>query len=245
VRHPAAVLVLATGLALTPLGATADDLTLAVPEALRDSGLWSYLLPRFTLKTRVRVALGADGALAIRADGDGTPVFTAGDVTYTMSDPGSDAARRFADWLTSDVGRRTIDSFAPAQGPGFTAVDAAARRQAAVSYDGNAARGEDLSLDLCGRCHVVSPANRMKGIGSTPSFKLLRALPDWPQRFEAFFALKPHGAFTQVEGVTPPFPINRPSPIEPVEMTLDELDAILAYVSQLEPADLGAPIQHQ
>ena len=86
---------------------------------------------------------------------------------------------------------------------------------------------------------------RMKGIGSTPSFALLRALSDWPRRFEAFYVLKPHGAFTRIAGVTPPFPIDRPPPIAPVEMSLDELDAILAYVAQMEPADLGAPIRHQ
>jgi hypothetical protein len=31
----------------------------------------------------------------------------------------------------------------------------------------------------------------------------------------------------------------------PVEMTLEDLEAILAFVSRIPPADLGAPIQYQ
>jgi hypothetical protein len=80
-------------------------------------------------------------------------------------------------------------------------------------------------------------------MGASPSFRLLRTFPDWQNRFEAFFTLKPHPAFTQVEDVTEPFPIHLPSPIAPIEVTLDEIDAILAYVATVEPADLGAPIQ--
>ena len=72
-----------------------------------------------------------------------------------------------------------------------------------------------------------------------------RTLPGWLKRFEGFYALKPHGAFTQVADVTPPFNPARPSPIVPIEMTLDDLDAILAYVATVAPADLGAPIQSQ
>ena len=32
-------------------------------------------------------------------------------------------------------------------------------------------------------------------------------------RFDAFYTLAPHPAFTQIDGVTDPFPIDRPSPI--------------------------------
>jgi hypothetical protein len=105
--------------------------------------------------------------------------------------------------------------------------------------------GRKLSGELCGRCHVVYADDRMNDIGSTPSFFVLRAMRNWDVRFQTFYALNPHPAFTQVTDVTPPFPIDRPSPIVPVEMTLDDLEAILAYVSGIAPADLGAPLQHQ
>ncbi len=39
-----------------------------------------------------------------------------------------------------------------------------------------------------------------------------------------------------------PFDESRPSPIVPLRITLDDLDAILAYVATIEPAQLsGAP----
>jgi hypothetical protein len=89
----------------------------------------------------------------------------------------------------------------------------------------------------------VNETNKMNAIGSTPSFALMRNFPDWQERFETFYVLKPHAAFTQVSEVTAPFPENLPPPIAPVELTLEEIDAIAAYVSLIAPADLGAPIQ--
>jgi mono/diheme cytochrome c family protein len=115
----------------------------------------------------------------------------------------------------------------------------------AVVFDGDPALGKRVSLLQCGRCHVVAPETRMGAIGSTPSFAVLRTFADWDARFQSFFALKPHAAFTQVAGVTAPFAIHLPSPIAPIEVTLEELEAIIAYVAGLAPADLGAPIQVQ
>ena len=57
--------------------------------------------------------------------------------------------------------------------------------------------------------------------------------------------LKPHAAFTQVDGVTEPFAANLPSPIAPIEVSLEEIEAITAYVGSVDPADLGAPIKSQ
>ncbi|WP_243721869.1 c-type cytochrome [Meridianimarinicoccus aquatilis] len=229
-----------------PASAQDNTVTLAVPESVANAGLWTYVLPRFTLKTRVRVTLDPSGALALDEAADGPAALVAGDTVLRLSEPGSEAATRFADWLTSDVGRNTIDSYAEAAGePAFAAPDAAAIQRKAVAYEGDAVAGEDLSLTHCGRCHVVNDRNRMNGLGSTPSFGMLRSMADWARRFEGFFALNPHGAFTQITDVTAPFPIDRPSPIAPVEITLDELDAILAFVQQMPPADLGAPIRHQ
>lgn len=101
------------------------------------------------------------------------------------------------------------------------------------------APGEKLALMNCGRCHVVGPKNRMGGIGSTPSFAVLRTLPDWEERMKAFWTLRPHPAFTQVEGMTEPFPPHLPPHVHPIRLTLQELDAIIAYARSVEPADLG------
>ncbi|WP_306112653.1 MULTISPECIES: hypothetical protein [unclassified Roseovarius] len=223
------------------------DFRLSAPETLIESGLLKHLLPRFSLKTQIRVEL-VDGAaeVTLAPDGDGVAVFTGAGATWHMTvaadHPG---AARFADWLTSEVGHRTLTSFEVDGAQPFTLPEVAEAVATVETYDGDAAEGLKLSSLHCGRCHVVSADNRMNAIGSTPSFHVLRSLRDWDNRFRAFFALNPHPAFTQIEDVTEPFPINRPSPIAPVEMTLDDLDAIMAYVSRLEPANLGAPIKHQ
>lgn len=227
----------------------ADEVRLSAPQALTDSGLLDYVLPRFSLKTSVRVEVVSEDAsadLALTNQDAGTPVFQGPDETWSLMvlDNG-EAATRLADWLTSKIGRRTITSFEVEGASLFSLPKAAEAKVVAVSFDGDAALGGELSVELCGRCHVVDPDERMNDIGSTPSFFVLRAMRDWDQRFQTFYALNPHPAFTQVADITPPFPIDRPSPIKPVEMTLGDLEAILAYVSALAPADLGAPLQHQ
>lgn len=105
------------------------------------------------------------------------------------------------------------------------------------------APGEKLALFACGRCHVVSERNRYGGIGSTPSFAAMRTLADWEARFRAFYTLAPHPAFTQVEGITPPFPAHRPSPIAPVELTEDQIERIVEFARGIAPKDLGPPLE--
>ena len=101
------------------------------------------------------------------------------------------------------------------------------------------APGEKLTLVNCGRCHVIGPRNRMGGISSTPSFMVIRTWENWEDKARAFWTLNPHPAFTQIEGVTPPFPPDRPSPIHPIALTPDDVDAIVAFMRTVEPADLG------
>lgn len=223
------------------------DFRLSAPGVLVDSGVLKHLLPRFSLKTQIRVELVEGAAeVTLSPDGDGMAVFSGMGANWRMTvaadHPG---AQRFADWLTSEVGQRTLTSYKVDGAQPFTLPKAEEAVTGVETYDGNAVEGLKLSSVHCGRCHVVSAANRMNAIGSTPSFHVLRSLHDWDNRFRAFFALNPHPAFTQIADVTEPFPINRPSPIAPVEMTMDDLDAIMAYVSTLEPANLGAPIKHQ
>ena len=103
--------------------------------------------------------------------------------------------------------------------------------------------GEKLVYIKCGRCHVIGPSNRMGGIGSTPKFTVMRNWANWEDKMRAFYALAPHPAFTQINGITDPFPDHLPSPIAPVELTEEELEQIIDYTRALEPADLGAEIR--
>ena len=238
--------VLACCVMAQPLAAQEVELKLAVPQNLEDSGFMQFLVPRFSLKTSVRierVPVGADAQMRVGAEG--TPVFVGLGQTWALSHDGDARAERFLDWLVSDIGKRTIESFAGESGAVFTAPFEIARVEEATVYTGDAALGETLSLAKCGRCHVISDKNRMKGMGATPSFALMRSFPDWETRFATFHILKPHGSFTQIDGITDPFDPASPPPIVPVTMTLDDLDAILAYVSGIDPADLGAPLQFQ
>lgn len=222
-----------------------EALGLVAPAEVSDSGLLQHILPRFSLKTGIRVIADDGGVLVLETAPPGDPVFARDGVVYHLRIEADARHERFRDWLLSDIGKRTVESFIPDQGVPFSARFEVAAIQEETKVDGNAVLGEELSMTHCGRCHVIGPKNRMNGLGSTPSFAVLRGMPDWSERFEAFFALNPHPAFTQIEGLTPPFDPQRPSPIHPVEITLDELEAILAFVSVLTPADLGQPLQLQ
>lgn len=228
------------------MAASAQDkrFTLTAPGALDDNGFLQYLLPRFSLKTQVRIARAPQGDLAIVTEPPGTPVFTDGTTTWRLrGDTRGEDEGRFLDWLTSEVGQETIESFPPGGTPVYSAhfeTEAAAEDPLP---EGDVDLGEELSLSLCGRCHVVNDRNRMSGVGSTPSFPVLRTFPDWEGKFLAFYALNPHPAFTQVDEVTDPFHESRPPTTVPLEITLDQIDAIVAYVARMAPAELGAPIE--
>ena len=228
----------------------ADDrlVRLHAPEVLVDSGLLSHILPRFSLKTQVRVEEVSDPTTADIALGDtGRAVFIGLGQTWSMDirSPDHDSTKRFADWLLSEVGQRTIASYEHNEAAPFGPPGAMEQEAVAIRIDGDAEAGHRVSREKCTRCHAVDADTKGWGIGSTPSFSVLRALPDWEQRFAAFYALNPHPAFTQITDLTPPFPIDRPSPIEPIELDFDELDALMAYVASMDAADLGAPLQHQ
>jgi len=234
----------AIGLIASPLAAQNKTFDLQVPPELVETGFTKHLLPRFSLKTSIRITVTSDAGDA--AFGDvGTPVFRQGDTVWHLSKTDGPHTDAFQDWLLSDVGKRTIEAFAP----DGTALFSADINIKTVTQDnvieGDLALGEEISLRSCGRCHVVNDKNRMNTIGSTPSFALMRTFEDWQNRFESFFVLKPHAAFTQVEGVTEPFAQHLPSPIAPNEVTLEDIEAITAYVGSITPADLGAPLQSQ
>ncbi len=222
-----------------------EAIGLAAPAEVSSSGLLQHILPRFSLKTGIRVIADDDGVLVLEIAPPGDPVFARDGVIYHLRIEDNAKHERFRDWLLSDIGKRTVESFQPEQGAPFSASFEIASTQEESVIEADTTRGEELSMTHCGRCHVIGPKNRMNGLGSTPSFAVLRAMPDWSERFEAFFALNPHPAFTQIDGLTQPFDPERPSPIHPVEITLEEFEAILAFVSVIRAADLGAPLQLQ
>ena len=235
--------------ALLPGLARADDRQVALfaAPALINSGLIQHIKPRFSLKTQVRVEIVESAEHADLVLGaEGRALFAGLDAIWQLDvRRDTKGAERFADWLTSEIGTRTIYGFAPDGTPVFVAPPQQDVNTAEVEITAQAIEGKEVSYAKCSRCHVTERGRGIFGIGSSPSFAVLRGFEDWEVRFASFYVLNPHGAFTQIEDVTDPFPLDRPSPIAPIVLTLDDLDAILAYMSIVEPANLGAPLEHQ
>ena len=218
-------------------------------EPLVESGLLRYILPRFSLKTQVRVVLVGpeESPDLVLGSQEGTPLFQGAGGIWRLKvlRKGHPGTERLAAWLNSGIGQRTIVSFAPRGAPLFSPPPEQEAEAVAPAPGGNMALGLAVSGAKCGRCHMVSRAGKIVGIGSTPSFFALRSLPDWRERFSTFYLRNPHPSFSQIDGVTDTFAEERPSPIHPVTLTAEELEAILSYVAGLDPADLGAPVRHQ
>ncbi len=262
--HPGRIFLVAALLGSGLLrGAAAEEargFVLLADERLEQSGLLGFLLPRFTLKHRIRPELEtappdaltdarADLVLAhVEAVPGGHVVFHRDGAeppeayAVRLAPDGPADAKMFRDWIAGPVGQATIEAFAATGGIAYRPGAPEIATPAPAPVTGDTTRGARLALDHCGRCHVVGEINRMGGIGSTPSFGALRAIPGWEDKFRAFWAANPHPSFTQVDGITESFDPLSPPHIAPVEITSDELDAILAYAASIAPKDLGAPV---
>lgn len=98
--------------------------------------------------------------------------------------------------------------------------------------DDSIAVGKRVAVEHCARCHVVGEANRMGGLGSTPSFALLRRMGDWEERYSSFFARNPHPAFITVEGLSAKRTL--PPNAAPITLTEQQVDALMVYVREMK-----------
>jgi mono/diheme cytochrome c family protein len=220
------------------------DFTVSAAREIRDTGFLQHLLPRFSLKHGVRITQ-VDESGDVVIGGQGVPVFTGLDKVWSVTWSKTAGAELFVEWLLSDIGKRTIESFKPDSVAIFTTQFGDQTAETVLVFDGDPVQGEALSLTHCGRCHVINETNRMKGMGQTPSFALMRTFDDWNNRFATFFLLNPHPSFTQILGITESFAAHLPPAIVPLEITQAEIDHILSYVATMTPADLGAALQSQ
>ncbi len=230
------------------------DLHLHVPDELIETGFTKHLLTRFRFKTRIRIAAASDNgnadiALKTGPDADGIVVMSStSDDVYRLSVSASDESKlknisKFKKWLSSKPGRSAISKF---KIDGKEVFIPGVEQQAEIEVlevDGDANAGSKLALLHCGRCHVIDHRNTFGGIGSTPSFGAMKTLPNWFDRFSSFWSINPHPSFTQVEDVTEPFDPSRPPHIAPILLTLEEVEAITAFVVKLPVKDLGAKVE--
>ena len=105
----------------------------------------------------------------------------------------------------------------------------------AAEENADIVKGREVAAQHCTRCHVVGDINPTGGISSTPSFQMLvKRRPDYKDRFETFFARRPHPAFLSIKGVgriRPDLPPNA----EPVELTEQDVANVVAFVETLKP----------
>jgi len=97
---------------------------------------------------------------------------------------------------------------------------------------GSAEKGRAIAEKHFSRCHGVGAHNPMGGIGSTPSFQMITKMPDYLERYQTFYARRPHPAFVRIPGV--PKWSNLPAYAAEFSITLEEGDGIVAFVKTLE-----------
>ena len=225
-----AIVTCATIMAALP--AIGQELKLRMSDEMVSSGFDKQLLPRFKFKHRITVSAVTSGDTDMIFGPEGDRIFQTVDgesvhLLINNSDgKRAELAGKFRDWLRSDPGKAAIEGFRPNGEQIYsTAFEIVVVEEEEV-FEGDEIDGSRLALVHCGRCHVVDERNRMGGIGSTPSFAAMRGREDWSSLFRAFFVHNPHPSFTQVDGVTEPFDPNKPLHIAPVEITLEEIEAI-------------------
>lgn len=99
---------------------------------------------------------------------------------------------------------------------------------------GDPVNGRVIATKHCSRCHVVADHNPTGGIGSTPSFQVLRTMKDWRERFESFYARRPHPVHVRVDGL--PTLTELPPNAAPFTLTIADVDDIVAFVETIAPA---------
>ena len=62
----------------------------------------------------------------------------------------------------------------------------------------DAAKGRAIAVDHCKSYHVVGDLNKFSGIGSTPSFQSIAGMEVGMERFQTFYARRPHPNFVRL-----------------------------------------------
>ena len=148
---------------------------------------------------------------------------------------------KFIDWLKSTSGISAIEGFQFNGVPIFKAILLEKKEKKEFVFEGDSKNGLLISQKHCKRCHVVDD-NAFAGIDSSPSFHAMRSFEDWEERFRAFWTVSPHLNVISITEVYDAGSNLSPVVIAPIELTLDEVDDILSYVSKIVPKDLGKPI---
>ena len=109
----------------------------------------------------------------------------------------------------------------------LTAIGAAEPARAG----GDPAKGREIAISHCARCHVIADDNPHGSIGSTAAFRMMTTLPDYVDRFRTFYLRRPHPVFTNVPEVAP---LKRQTlSVTPFTVTLEDIQNLTAYAKSL------------
>ncbi|KRO87594.1 MAG: hypothetical protein ABR89_08400 [Rhodobacter sp. BACL10 MAG-120910-bin24] len=242
-----AILILVSLISQPLIANTERSFKIWVDVKLSQTGLLDFLLPRFSLKNNTKVEIVSkrtDSDLALGVS-NSEPIFAMNFDKYgVLTINENHSAVFFIEWMRSGVVETAVAAFNALNGTTFLHISRDVQRVEIV-FEGNATLGAKLAKQHCGRCHKVGQSESEFGIGSTPSFRALRALKDWDERMMSFYVRNPHPAFMRVEGISEEFDEERPATISPIELSIEDTEALQSYVSGLEPANLGEEVVYQ
>ena len=229
---------------------SSEEIHLHFPEELLMVEFDKHILPRFKFKTQITINAvnsfeNSDASIGIKTNG--TSIFSdLNDVIYKIKLSTTDESKlkkidRFIDWLKSSSGISAIEGFELNGAQIFKALQLEKKETQEFVFEGDDENGLLISKKHCKRCHVVDD-NAFAGIDSSPSFHAMRSFEDWEERFRAFWTVSPHLNVISIKDVYDAGTKFSPVVIAPIELTLDEVDDILSYVSKIKPKDLGKPI---
>ena len=104
----------------------------------------------------------------------------------------------------------------------------------AAQAEGEAAKGREIAVTHCARCHVIPDHDPYGGIGSTPSFRLLARRDDYLERLQSFYARLPHPVFVRVPGVPPP--TKNPAFVATFEVLPEQIEDLVAFIEAIRAA---------
>ena len=249
IRKTTSIVTIGTLLIFGLLAKPAFAVTLSVDQSIPEA-LVQYMIPRFALKTRIRFErVESDGEIQLSHDPDlmGVPIFTLQPnltvmLVTTLEDQDQAQFDIFRDWLQSGPGRSALSDFR--QNGLQVAYPIEAPEEAPIKFVivGDPVLGEEISTLHCQRCHKINRADKYSGVGNAPSFHAMRAFDDWYIRFSTFYNANPHKALIFVAGSG----IEKDRDmiaIAPIDMKIEDINHIVAFVHSLTPLDLGSPIQ--
>ncbi len=103
----------------------------------------------------------------------------------------------------------------------------------AAATAGDVEKGRALAERHCSRCHVVGTHNPLGGANNTASFQMIIRMSDGLERFQTFYARRPHPVFVRVPDV--PRWSDQPSHVKEFEVTPGNIEDLVAFVRTLRP----------